>query len=116
MKRINRRSVTAAMGGLGVLAWLGGEREAGKGAAPLDHRFNLESIKVYAHWQRSEPLAPAAYLASLGLELGDSAAIKRQVQRDFETDNLYIYDGLVASKCEMAVVAHYGMELGALTS
>ena len=41
MKRINRRSVAAAMGGLGVLAWLGGERQAGKGAAPLDHRFNL---------------------------------------------------------------------------
>lgn len=117
MKQLSRRSLVASLASLAPLACLGpGSREAGTTPQATSVLLERESLKVYAHWMRTERMAPEAYLRDAGLPLDDAVAIRRHIVRDFENGNIYVYNGLIASKCEMAILACYGQKLGAQLS
>lgn len=112
MNKLNRRSLVASLAAIAPLACLGPAAQDGM-QRPGNLALEGESLKVHAHWMRTQAVSPEDYLKATGVALDDALAVKQQIVRDFETNNLYLYNGLVASKCEMAIMACYGQVLGA---
>lgn len=104
MSKLTRRRMGLAAGGLGVLALAG----VGDGLRRAMGASAQASARVYEAWCREQSCEPQDYLAAQGLSLSDADGIKRRIVADFEAGDLFVYEGLIASRCEIAVVACLG--------
>lgn len=66
--------------------------------------------KVFLHWSEHEKLDPVEYLDSC-VDMNDFISISDRIHEDFVQGNIYVYDGLVASRTEIALLASLGKEL-----
>ncbi len=66
--------------------------------------------KIFLHWAEREELDPVEYLDSC-VDMHDFVTISDRIHDDFVQGNIYVYDGLVASRTEIALLASLGKEL-----
>lgn len=81
-----------------------------RGGSVVQSCLDPECFKIFLHWSEHEKLDPFEYLGAY-VNMNDLSSISARIHEDFLYGNIYVYEGFVASRTEIALLASLGKEL-----